>query len=84
MPANGSDFVEGEFGYQSANRLKNHDRGPTVPSSIQPGMLFSRSSDDRLTHKASGQEYLIFQGEILVLENEILFLENEILVWLSI
>ena len=83
MPASGADFAEGAFPWQDANRNKNHSRRATAPTSMQPGMLFSRSSDDRLTHKASGQEYLVFQGDVLVVENELLFADNDILVWLS-
>lgn len=84
MAETGADYAEGAYGLQDANEDKNHNRGATIPSSIQPGMLFSRSSDDRLTHKASAQNYLIFQGDILCADNEVLCADNEVLVALSV
>jgi len=50
----GLDFISGDIlSYQEANRLKNNFRGAGVPASIQPGMLFSDSDDDRLYHRGA-------------------------------
>lgn len=50
----GQDFVSGDIlSFQEGNRLKNHFRGSAVPASIQPGMLFSDSDDDRLRHRGA-------------------------------
>ena len=59
--AQGDDFAWGSVGnYQQFNRLKNHFRGADVPSNIQPGMLFSRSSDDKMFHRgASANEEML-------------------------
>lgn len=48
----GDDFISGDVGsYQEWNRIKNHWRGAAAPANIQAGMLFSRSSDDKLFHE---------------------------------
>lgn len=85
-PLTGADFVGGEEWCESVvNFLKNNLRGATEPGSIQPGMLYSRSTDDRLTHRASaGQSYLVFQGDPLCADNEVLCADNEVLVWLPV
>ena len=81
----GSDSVGFEdFCELVLNLMKNNWRGATIPTDAQPGMLFSRSTDDRLSHQASAQEYLIFQGAILCADNEILFADNEVLVTLPV
>ena len=47
----GIDYVDGSIGsFQQQNREKNHWRGSAAPSSIQPGMIFSDSDDDRIYH----------------------------------
>jgi hypothetical protein len=51
----GDNFVNGSlFSYQEGNRLKNHWRGSSAPSNIQPGMLFSDSDNDKLFHAGAG------------------------------
>ena len=85
MAETGADYVEGAFGYQDANEDKNHNRGITIPSSIQPGMLFSRSTDDRLTHRVSnGQNNLVFQGDIVCSNNEVVCSDNKVVVVLPV
>lgn len=85
MPEDGSDFTESRGTWQDINEIKNHYRGPDVPSAIQEGMQHSRSTDDRLIQRASaGQNYLIFQGEPLCMDNEVLVMDNEILVCLPV
>lgn len=85
MPEDGSDFTESRGTWQDINEVKNHHRGPIEPSEIQEGMLHSRSTDDRLIHRASArQSYLIFQGDILCMDNEVLCMDNEVLVWLPV
>jgi hypothetical protein len=52
---NGDDSILGEcFGYLEANALKNHWRGSSPPSNIQPGMIFSDEDDDKLYHETGG------------------------------
>ena len=81
----GSNYTEGVYGYQDANEDKNHNRGATIPSSIQPGMLFSRSSDDKLIHRVSAsQNYLIFQGEPVCSDNQVVCADNKVVVVLPI
>jgi len=47
----GDDFVTGSIlSFQQANRIKNNFRAATEPSSIQPGMCFSDSTDDKFFH----------------------------------
>lgn len=56
--SNGDDFVYGDLlSYQEANRLKNHFRGTTEPTNMQPGMIFSDEDDDTLHHAGAGTGY---------------------------
>lgn len=67
------------------NLIKNNWRGPTIAAGIQPGMLFSRSTDDRLTHRASAaQDYLIFQGDPVCAANEVVCADNSVVVTLPV
>lgn len=55
MPQDGSDFAYGDVAsHQDINEIKNHYRGATLPSNIQPGMIFSDEDDDKLHHAISG------------------------------
>jgi len=86
MSETGADYGQDYVGsYQDENDDKNHNRGTTIPIQIQPGMLFSRSTDDRLTHHASaGQDYLVFQGNPVCMNNEVVCMNNEVVVMLPV
>jgi len=85
MPASGADFTESVGSYEDINEIKNNYRLATIPASIQSGMLFSRSTDDRLTHRASaGQDYLVFQGEPVCADNEVVCAANKVVVTLPV
>lgn len=85
MPANGADFAERVGSYEDINEIKNNYRLATIPGSIQPGMLFSRSTNDRLTHRVSAsQDYLIFQGEPVCANNEVVVANNSVVVALPV
>ena len=82
----GEDF-EGyeDFCEEVCNLFKNHWRGAALPTGIQPGMIFSRNTDDRLTHRASaGQDYLVFQGQPVCAANEVVCADNEVVVVLPV
>ena len=85
-PLTGADFEGGEEACDEfINFLKNNWRGATIPSAIQPGMGYSRNTDDRFTQRVSaGQDYLIFQGDPLCMDNEVLCADNNVLVWLPV
>jgi hypothetical protein len=58
----GIDYIDGSIGgFQQQNRLKNHWRGSAAPSSIQPGMIFSDSDNDKLYHRGAAAEEEILQ-----------------------
>jgi hypothetical protein len=60
--SDGDDFINGAIlSYQQANRLKNHWRGAAVPANIQPGMIFSKSTDDKLYHRGAAAEEEVLQ-----------------------
>jgi hypothetical protein len=62
MPASGADFVNGDkLGYQDVNEIKNNYRLATEPASIQPGMLFSNSADEKLYHAQAAARKRILQ-----------------------
>ena len=69
---------------QQYNRLKNLFRNTTEPGSIQPGMLFSRSTDNRLSHRADAENWLIFQGQPVCMGNVVVCMNNEVVVWLPV
>jgi len=84
--ADGDPFVDGDLlSFQQMNRVKDNFRLATIPSNIQPGMLFSRNTDDRLTHKVSaGQNYLVFQGDIVCANNEVVCANNQVVAVLPV
>lgn len=84
MPEDGSDFVESVGSFQDINEVKNHHRGAAEPAEIQPGMLHSRSTDNRLIHRTNGQSYLIFQGEPVCVNNEVVCVNNQVVVILPV
>lgn len=52
--SDGDLFVSGSIlSYQQANRIYQNFRAATVPSALQAGALWSRSSDDKLYHKGA-------------------------------
>lgn len=58
----GDDFINGAIlSYQEGNRMKNNWRGAAAPANIQPGMIFSKSPNDKLYHAgvASAQEEIL-------------------------
>jgi hypothetical protein len=58
----GADAVSGDGGtFQHLNRLKNHFRGTVEPTAIQPGMLFSKSTDETLYHAQAAARKVILQ-----------------------
>lgn len=62
MPASGADFVDGDkLGYQDVNEIKNNYRGASEPASIQPGMIFSDSDDEKLYHRQAASSKRILQ-----------------------
>lgn len=84
-PLTGADFEGGEEWCDTViNFLKNNLRGATPPSAIVAGMIYSRSTDNRLSHRADAENWLIFQGEPLCADNEVLCADNEVLVCLPV
>ena len=67
MPASGANFTDGDkLGYQDLNEVKNNYRGATEPASIQPGMLFSDSDDEKLYHRqAAASKRLMQENDVM-------------------
>lgn len=62
MPASGANFADGDkLGYQDLNEVKNNYRGSAEPASIQPGMLFSDSDDEKLYHRQAAASKRVMQ-----------------------
>jgi hypothetical protein len=60
--AQGADMVSGDrYAFQQYNRNKNNYRGTVEPTSIQPGMLFSKSSTETLYHSQAASRKVILQ-----------------------
>lgn len=58
--ADGDDFVSGSIlSFQQANRIKNHFRLATAPSSPVGGMIRSDSDDDKLHHYGTAWEEVL-------------------------
>lgn len=67
------------------NAIKNNFRGATLPTDIQPGMLFSRNTDNRLSHNTGpGTDWLIFQGDPVCAANAVVCAGNEVVVVLPV
>jgi len=75
----GADYASGDRGsYQQMNREKNNFRGAASPTSIQPGMIFSRSSDDALFHHQTALDKRIIQETDIMLFAEALLASSSV------
>ena len=50
----GDNFINGAIlSYQEGNRIKNNWRGAAAPANVQPGMIYSDSTTDRIYHRGA-------------------------------
>jgi len=83
--SDGDPFEDGDLlSYEEMNRILTNFRGTTIPSNLQPGALYSRSADDRLSHKTDADEYLIFQGNPVCADNTVVCTNNSVVVTLPV
>lgn len=61
----GDDPINGSlFSFEEWQRMKNNWRGAISPANIQPGMLFSDNTDDRLYHRGAIANRELYQHEV--------------------
>lgn len=68
--SDGDLFVSGSIlSYQQANRIYQNFRGASVPTALQAGALWSKSSDDRLYHQGTTLDEVFTEQTTLTWEN---------------